>query len=190
MSMIRPIFDSVQCRGCFDFITSYEKEYEIGRVYQTGVQADEVARADFHPPENVLFSDNDSDGREQQSDGTNFEAGSSSEPHLLTQGDLNDLICIRSDSRQNVIFSDDDSDRREQQSDDTNFEAGASSEPHLLTQGDLNDLVMKIVYEEGNRIDPLTGKKYLPASSQNERDIISEHLRDTPLPRLKDEELN
>ncbi|UYV65021.1 hypothetical protein LAZ67_3002849 [Cordylochernes scorpioides] len=43
------------------------------------------------PPENVIFSDDDSDRREQQSDDTNFEAGSSSEPHLLTQGDLNDL---------------------------------------------------------------------------------------------------
>ncbi|UYV80765.1 hypothetical protein LAZ67_19001665 [Cordylochernes scorpioides] len=43
------------------------------------------------PPENVLFSDDDSDRREQQSDDTNSEAGASSEPHLLTQGDLNDL---------------------------------------------------------------------------------------------------
>ncbi|UYV84365.1 hypothetical protein LAZ67_X001944 [Cordylochernes scorpioides] len=32
------------------------------------------------------------DRREQQSDDTNFEAGASSEPHLLTQGDLNDLV--------------------------------------------------------------------------------------------------
>ncbi|UYV73796.1 hypothetical protein LAZ67_11000937 [Cordylochernes scorpioides] len=44
------------------------------------------------PPENVIFSDDDSDRREQQWDDTNFEAGASSEPHLLTQGDLNDLI--------------------------------------------------------------------------------------------------
>ncbi|UYV74905.1 hypothetical protein LAZ67_12001752 [Cordylochernes scorpioides] len=44
------------------------------------------------PPENVIFSDDDSDRREQQSDDTNFEAGASSKPHLLTQGDLNDLI--------------------------------------------------------------------------------------------------
>ncbi|UYV76679.1 hypothetical protein LAZ67_14001721, partial [Cordylochernes scorpioides] len=44
------------------------------------------------PPENVIFSDGDSDRREQQSDDTNFKAGASSEPHLLTQGDLNDLV--------------------------------------------------------------------------------------------------
>ncbi|UYV84953.1 hypothetical protein LAZ67_X004087 [Cordylochernes scorpioides] len=44
------------------------------------------------PPENVIFSDDDSDRREQQWDDTNFEAGALSEPHLLTQGDLNDLI--------------------------------------------------------------------------------------------------
>ncbi|UYV72105.1 hypothetical protein LAZ67_9001826 [Cordylochernes scorpioides] len=43
------------------------------------------------PPENVIFGDDDSDRREQQSDDTKFEAGASSEPHLLTQGDLNDL---------------------------------------------------------------------------------------------------
>ncbi|UYV74273.1 hypothetical protein LAZ67_11002773 [Cordylochernes scorpioides] len=43
------------------------------------------------PPKNVIFSDDDSDRREQQSIDTNFEAGASSEPHLLTQGDLNDL---------------------------------------------------------------------------------------------------
>ncbi|UYV67602.1 hypothetical protein LAZ67_5001347 [Cordylochernes scorpioides] len=43
------------------------------------------------PPENVIFSDDELDRREQQSDDTNFEAGASSEPHLLTQGDLNDL---------------------------------------------------------------------------------------------------
>ncbi|UYV67878.1 K02A2.6-like [Cordylochernes scorpioides] len=43
------------------------------------------------PPENVIFSDDDSDRREQQSDDTNFEAGASSEPPLLTQGNLNDL---------------------------------------------------------------------------------------------------
>ncbi|UYV61962.1 hypothetical protein LAZ67_1007178 [Cordylochernes scorpioides] len=40
----------------------------------------------------IIFSDDDSVRREQQSDDTNFEAGVSSEPHLLTQGDLNDLI--------------------------------------------------------------------------------------------------
>ncbi|UYV80001.1 hypothetical protein LAZ67_18001373 [Cordylochernes scorpioides] len=44
------------------------------------------------PPENVMFSNDDSDRREQQSDDTNFEAGASSEPHLLTQGDLNDPL--------------------------------------------------------------------------------------------------
>ncbi|UYV64577.1 hypothetical protein LAZ67_3001230 [Cordylochernes scorpioides] len=44
------------------------------------------------PPENVIFSHDDSDRREQQSDDTNFEAGASSEPHLLIQGDWNDLI--------------------------------------------------------------------------------------------------
>ncbi|UYV84754.1 hypothetical protein LAZ67_X003339 [Cordylochernes scorpioides] len=44
------------------------------------------------PPENVIFSGDVSDRREQQSDDTNFEAGASSEPHLLTQGDLNDLV--------------------------------------------------------------------------------------------------
>ncbi|UYV76619.1 hypothetical protein LAZ67_14001482 [Cordylochernes scorpioides] len=44
------------------------------------------------PPENVIFSDDDSDRREQQWDVTNFEAGALSEPHLLTQGDLNDLV--------------------------------------------------------------------------------------------------
>ncbi|UYV76697.1 hypothetical protein LAZ67_14001794 [Cordylochernes scorpioides] len=44
------------------------------------------------PPENVIFSDDDSDRREQQWDDTNFEAGALSEPHLLTQGDLNDLV--------------------------------------------------------------------------------------------------
>ncbi|UYV81448.1 hypothetical protein LAZ67_20001231 [Cordylochernes scorpioides] len=44
------------------------------------------------PPENVTFSDNDSDRREQQSNDTNFEAAASSEPHLLTQGDMNDLV--------------------------------------------------------------------------------------------------
>ncbi|UYV78677.1 hypothetical protein LAZ67_16002346 [Cordylochernes scorpioides] len=44
------------------------------------------------PPENVIFSDDDSDRREQQSDDTNFEAGASSEPHLLTQEDLNALV--------------------------------------------------------------------------------------------------
>ncbi|UYV78658.1 hypothetical protein LAZ67_16002311 [Cordylochernes scorpioides] len=43
------------------------------------------------PSENVIFSDDDSDRREQQWDDTNFEAGSLSELHLLTQGDLNDL---------------------------------------------------------------------------------------------------
>ncbi|UYV81646.1 hypothetical protein LAZ67_20001789 [Cordylochernes scorpioides] len=43
------------------------------------------------PPENVIFSDDDSDRREQQWGDTNFEAGALSEPHLLTQGDLNDL---------------------------------------------------------------------------------------------------
>ncbi|UYV81492.1 K02A2.6-like, partial [Cordylochernes scorpioides] len=42
------------------------------------------------PPENVIFSDDDSDRREQQSGDTNFEAGASSGTHLLTQ-DLNDL---------------------------------------------------------------------------------------------------
>ncbi|UYV70037.1 hypothetical protein LAZ67_7001547 [Cordylochernes scorpioides] len=47
------------------------------------------------PPENAIFSDDDSDRREQQSDDTNFEAGASSEPHLLTQGDLNDLGLIK-----------------------------------------------------------------------------------------------
>ncbi|UYV70340.1 hypothetical protein LAZ67_7002571 [Cordylochernes scorpioides] len=47
------------------------------------------------PPENVIFSDDDSDRREQQWDETNFEAGSLSEPHLLTQGDLNDLVRSR-----------------------------------------------------------------------------------------------
>ncbi|UYV65551.1 hypothetical protein LAZ67_3004671 [Cordylochernes scorpioides] len=44
------------------------------------------------PPENVIFSDDDSDRREQQWDDTNFETGALSEPHLLTQGDLNDLV--------------------------------------------------------------------------------------------------
>ncbi|UYV75209.1 hypothetical protein LAZ67_12002923 [Cordylochernes scorpioides] len=44
------------------------------------------------PPENVIFSNDDLDRRERQSDDTNFEAGASSEPHLLTQGDLNDLV--------------------------------------------------------------------------------------------------
>ncbi|UYV82677.1 hypothetical protein LAZ67_22000521 [Cordylochernes scorpioides] len=44
------------------------------------------------PPENVIFSDDDSDRREQQWDDTNSEAGALSEPHLLTQGDLNDLV--------------------------------------------------------------------------------------------------
>ncbi|UYV66321.1 hypothetical protein LAZ67_4001324 [Cordylochernes scorpioides] len=44
------------------------------------------------PPENVIFSDDDSDRREQQWDDTNFEAGALSEPHLLTQGNLNDLV--------------------------------------------------------------------------------------------------
>ncbi|UYV77585.1 hypothetical protein LAZ67_15001631 [Cordylochernes scorpioides] len=44
------------------------------------------------PPENVIFSDDDSDRREQQWDDTNFEVGALSEPHLLTQGDLNDLV--------------------------------------------------------------------------------------------------
>ncbi|UYV71887.1 hypothetical protein LAZ67_9000882 [Cordylochernes scorpioides] len=44
------------------------------------------------PPESVIFSDDDSDRREQQWDDTNFEAGALSEPHLLTQGDLNDLV--------------------------------------------------------------------------------------------------
>ncbi|UYV69440.1 hypothetical protein LAZ67_6003617 [Cordylochernes scorpioides] len=44
------------------------------------------------PRENVIFSDDDSDRREQQWDNTNFEAGALSEPHLLTQGDLNDLV--------------------------------------------------------------------------------------------------
>ncbi|UYV74282.1 hypothetical protein LAZ67_11002855 [Cordylochernes scorpioides] len=44
------------------------------------------------PPENVIFSDDDSDRRGQQSDDTKFEVGASSEPHLLTQGDLNDLV--------------------------------------------------------------------------------------------------
>ncbi|UYV84064.1 hypothetical protein LAZ67_X001034 [Cordylochernes scorpioides] len=43
------------------------------------------------PPENVIFSDDDSDRREQQSD-DKFEAAASSEPHFLTQGDLNDLM--------------------------------------------------------------------------------------------------
>ncbi|UYV71963.1 hypothetical protein LAZ67_9001368 [Cordylochernes scorpioides] len=43
-------------------------------------------------PENVIFSDDDSDRREQQSNDTNFEVGASSEPHLLTKGDLNDLV--------------------------------------------------------------------------------------------------
>ncbi|UYV83599.1 hypothetical protein LAZ67_23001603 [Cordylochernes scorpioides] len=47
--------------------------------------------ANSKPPENVIFSDDDSDRREQQSDDTNFEAGASSEPPFLTQGDLSDL---------------------------------------------------------------------------------------------------
>ncbi|UYV61680.1 hypothetical protein LAZ67_1005891 [Cordylochernes scorpioides] len=58
---------------------------------------DHVAKATIYkyhlglePPENVIFSDYDSDRREQQSDDTNFEAGASSEIHFLTQGDLND----------------------------------------------------------------------------------------------------
>ncbi|UYV69945.1 K02A2.6-like [Cordylochernes scorpioides] len=48
-------------------------------------------KSTLEPPENVIFSDDDSDRREQQSNDTHFEAGASSEPHLLTQGDLNDL---------------------------------------------------------------------------------------------------
>ncbi|UYV72104.1 hypothetical protein LAZ67_9001822 [Cordylochernes scorpioides] len=44
------------------------------------------------PPENIIFGDDDSDRREQQLDDTKFEAGASSEPHLLTQGDMNDLV--------------------------------------------------------------------------------------------------
>ncbi|UYV69091.1 hypothetical protein LAZ67_6002396 [Cordylochernes scorpioides] len=44
------------------------------------------------PPENVIFSDDNSDRREQQSDDTNFVAGASSEHHFLTQGDSNDLV--------------------------------------------------------------------------------------------------
>ncbi|UYV82275.1 hypothetical protein LAZ67_21001540 [Cordylochernes scorpioides] len=44
------------------------------------------------PPENVIFSDDDLDRREQQWNDTNFEAGALSELHLLTQGDLNDLV--------------------------------------------------------------------------------------------------
>ncbi|UYV65289.1 hypothetical protein LAZ67_3003835 [Cordylochernes scorpioides] len=43
------------------------------------------------PPEN------DSDRREQQADVTNFEAGASSEPHLLTQGDLNELGLVNNE---------------------------------------------------------------------------------------------
>ncbi|UYV76721.1 hypothetical protein LAZ67_14001873 [Cordylochernes scorpioides] len=39
----------------------------------------------------MFFSKRPTDRREQQSDDTHFEAGASSEPHLLTQGDLNDL---------------------------------------------------------------------------------------------------
>ncbi|UYV76607.1 hypothetical protein LAZ67_14001436 [Cordylochernes scorpioides] len=45
-----------------------------------------------HPPENVIFSDDDSDRRDQQWDDTKFEEDALSEPHLLTQGDLNDLV--------------------------------------------------------------------------------------------------
>ncbi|UYV63640.1 hypothetical protein LAZ67_2005138 [Cordylochernes scorpioides] len=44
------------------------------------------------PLENVIFNDDESDRQEKQADDTNFEAGASSEPHLLTQGDLNDLV--------------------------------------------------------------------------------------------------
>jgi len=52
------------------------------------------------PPENVAFSDNASDSDEDhgRQEGENvhcdptFEAICSSEPHLLTQGDLNDLV--------------------------------------------------------------------------------------------------
>jgi hypothetical protein len=48
-------------------------------------------------PENVTFSDDDSDNEviqevENPFQDPNFEASTSSEPHLLTQGDLNDLV--------------------------------------------------------------------------------------------------
>jgi hypothetical protein len=47
-------------------------------------------------PENVTFSDDDSDNEaiqevENPFHDPNFEASTSSEPHLLNQGDLNDL---------------------------------------------------------------------------------------------------
>ncbi|UYV80797.1 hypothetical protein LAZ67_19001756 [Cordylochernes scorpioides] len=82
--------------------------YLVGRLlysqgYYTGVEYTDlpsamrpVPHSDIlpvpQPPENVIFSDDDSDRREQQWDDTNFEAGALSEPHLLTQGDLNDLV--------------------------------------------------------------------------------------------------
>jgi hypothetical protein len=48
-------------------------------------------------PENVTFSDDDSDNEviqevENPFHDPNFEASTSSEPQLLTQGDLNDLV--------------------------------------------------------------------------------------------------
>jgi hypothetical protein len=48
-------------------------------------------------PENVTFTDDDSDNEviqqvENPFHGPNFEASTSSEPHLLTQGDLYDLV--------------------------------------------------------------------------------------------------
>ncbi|UYV84654.1 hypothetical protein LAZ67_X002984 [Cordylochernes scorpioides] len=44
------------------------------------------------PPENVTFRDDDSNSDEKESDDTNFKTHVSPEPHLLTKGDLNDLV--------------------------------------------------------------------------------------------------
>jgi hypothetical protein len=66
------------------------------------------------PPENLTFSDDSSDSNEVhgQQEGDNvdcdptFEAScSSSESHLLTQGDLNDLVCDFNLSKKNKLNS-------------------------------------------------------------------------------------
>ncbi|UYV77557.1 hypothetical protein LAZ67_15001514 [Cordylochernes scorpioides] len=43
-------FGPYQYRGSFDFITSYEKGFGIGRIYQTGVYAGEVPREPIEEP--------------------------------------------------------------------------------------------------------------------------------------------
>ncbi|UYV62448.1 hypothetical protein LAZ67_2000628 [Cordylochernes scorpioides] len=86
LTRISGVFSSEQCKYVIG-----AKLLEFGIDFETDIVRVTTDGYAMMPPENVIFSDDDSDRREQQWDDTNFEAGALSEPHLLTQGDLNDL---------------------------------------------------------------------------------------------------